>query len=47
MICDFDGLRHLGMVGALGSIMGLVMALVIVPAGLRLGLAGVEDWRGA
>lgn len=47
MICDFDGLRHLGMVGALGSIMGLVMALVIVPAGLRLRLAGVEDWRGA
>ncbi len=36
IMCDFDGLRHLGMVGALGSLMGLIVALVIVPAGLRL-----------
>lgn len=35
-LCDFDGLRDLGMVGALGSITGLLVALVIVPAGLRL-----------
>ena len=34
--CDFDGLRHLGMVGALGSITGLVVALLLVPAALRL-----------
>jgi multidrug efflux pump subunit AcrB len=43
MICDFDGLRHLGMVGALGSIIGLVMALIVVPAGLRVGLARVDE----
>jgi uncharacterized protein len=36
VLCDFDGLRHLGMVGALGSLTGLVVAVVIVPAGLRL-----------
>jgi predicted RND superfamily exporter protein len=35
-LCQFDGLRHLGMVGALGSIAGLGVALIIVPAGLRL-----------
>jgi uncharacterized protein len=34
--CDFDGLRHLGMVGAIGSLAGLLVALVVVPAGLRL-----------
>ncbi len=34
--CDFDGLRDLGWVGALGSTVGLVVALVVVPAGLRL-----------
>ena len=34
--CDFDGLRHLGMVGALGSLAGLLVALSVVPAGLRL-----------
>ena len=38
VLCDFDGLRHLGMVGALGSLVGLLVALVIVPAGLRLTL---------
>lgn len=36
VFADFDGLRDLGMAGALGSIAGLVMALVIVPVGLRL-----------
>jgi predicted RND superfamily exporter protein len=34
--CDFDGLRDLGLVGALGSAVGLVVALLVVPAGLRL-----------
>ena len=34
--CDFDGLRDLGWVGALGSTVGLGVALVVVPAGLRL-----------
>ena len=34
--CDFDGLRHLGMVGAIGSVTGLFVALLLVPAGLRL-----------
>ncbi|MEO6026530.1 MAG: MMPL family transporter [Candidatus Binatia bacterium] len=33
---NFDGLRDLGLAGALGSTAGLVMALTIVPAGLRL-----------
>ncbi len=36
LLCDFDGLRHLGMVGAVGSVAGLVVALLVVPAGLRL-----------
>lgn len=35
-MCDFDGLRDLGWVGALGSAVGLAVALVMVPAGLRL-----------
>lgn len=34
--CQFDGLRDLGNVGALGSVVGLVVALLVVPAGLRL-----------
>jgi hypothetical protein len=34
--CDFDGLRDLGRVGALGSAVGLAIALIVVPAGLRL-----------
>jgi predicted RND superfamily exporter protein len=34
--CDFDGLRDLGMVGAIGSTAGLLVALLVVPAGLRL-----------
>lgn len=40
--CDFDGLRDLGLVGALGSSVGLVVALIVVPAGLRLFGAGAE-----
>jgi predicted RND superfamily exporter protein len=34
--CRFDGLRDLGAVGAIGVLAGLVAALVVVPAGLRL-----------
>jgi uncharacterized protein len=36
VFADFDGLRDLGMAGALGSSAGLLMALTIVPVGLRL-----------
>lgn len=36
LVCRFEGLRDLGLVGALGSAFGLVAALVVVPAGLRL-----------
>jgi predicted exporter len=34
--CRFDGLRDLGMVGVLGVLAGLVAALVVVPAALRV-----------
>ncbi len=34
--CRFDGLRDLGLVGAIGSVAGLAVALIVVPAGLRL-----------
>lgn len=34
--CRFDGLRDMGKVGALGSVVGLVAAFVVIPAGLRL-----------
>lgn len=34
--CDFEGLRDLGLVGALGSVVGLAVALIVVPAGLRI-----------
>lgn len=36
MVCKFDGLFDVGAVGALGSIAGLIAALVVIPAGLRL-----------
>lgn len=36
LACRFEGLFDLGAVGALGSVLGLVSALVVVPAGLRL-----------
>ncbi len=40
-LCDFDGLRDLGLVGAIGSSVGLLVALLVVPSGLRLlGRAG-------
>jgi predicted RND superfamily exporter protein len=38
LVCRFEGLRDLGTVGALGSALGLLAALVVVPAGLRIGL---------
>jgi uncharacterized protein len=34
--CRFDGLRDLGLVGTLGVLAGLVAALVVVPAALRV-----------
>jgi predicted RND superfamily exporter protein len=34
--CRFDGLRDMGVVGALGSTVGLVSAFLVIPAGLRL-----------
>ncbi len=37
LACRFEGLVDLGAVGALGSALGLVSALLVVPAGLRLG----------
>lgn len=43
--CRFDGLRDLGMVGTLGVLAGLVAALVVVPAMLRL-LQGARGERG-
>ena len=36
LACHFDGLYDLGAVGALGSVAGLLCALFLVPAGLRL-----------
>ena len=36
LACRFDGLYDLGAVGALGSVAGLLCALLLVPAGLRL-----------
>jgi predicted RND superfamily exporter protein len=36
LVCRFEGLRDLGAVGAIGSMAGLIAALVVVPAGLRL-----------
>ena len=36
LACRFDGLFDLGAVGVLGVLLGLVAALVVVPAGLRL-----------
>ncbi len=36
LACRFEGLFDLGAVGVLGVLLGLVAALVIVPAGLRL-----------
>jgi predicted exporter len=40
LFCKFEGLFDLGAVGVLGVLLGLVAALVIVPAGLALGRRG-------
>ncbi len=34
-MCEFDGLRDLGIVGALGVLVGLVASLIVVPAAIR------------
>jgi predicted RND superfamily exporter protein len=44
LACRFEGLFDLGEVGALGVLLGLVAALFVVPAGLRL---GIEPGRGS
>ncbi|MFO0550643.1 MAG: MMPL family transporter [Polyangiaceae bacterium] len=36
VLADYEGLRDLGIVGAVGNGMSLVMAVIVVPAGLRL-----------
>ena len=36
LACRFEGLFDLGAVGAMGSALGLVAALVVIPAGLRV-----------
>jgi predicted RND superfamily exporter protein len=33
--CHFDGLRDVGAVGGIGVLVGVVAALVVVPAALR------------
>jgi uncharacterized protein len=38
LACRFDGLFDLGEVGVLGVLLGLLAALVVVPAGLRVGI---------
>jgi predicted exporter len=35
LACRFEGLFDLGAVGALGSVLGLIAALIVIPAGLR------------
>lgn len=35
-VCRFDGLRDVGLLGAVGSIAGLAAALLVVPSALRL-----------
>ncbi len=40
---EFGGLRDLGLAGALGSTTGLIMALTMVPAGLRLAIGRASD----
>jgi predicted RND superfamily exporter protein len=36
VVCRFDGLRDLGIVGTMGVLAGLVAALIVVPAALRV-----------
>jgi hypothetical protein len=40
---DYDGLRHLGVVGAVGNVANLLTALLLLPAGLRLARAWRSD----
>jgi predicted exporter len=42
LACRFEGLFDLGEVGVLGVLLGLVAALVVVPAGIRLGAPGTR-----
>jgi predicted RND superfamily exporter protein len=41
VFAQYDGLRHLGIVGAVGNVANLLTALLLVPAGLRL----TRSWR--
>ena len=36
MACKFEGLFDVGAVGAIGSLAGVIAALLVVPAGLAL-----------
>jgi hypothetical protein len=45
-ICRFDGLRDLGIVGALGVLVGLVASVVVVPAALNAGQSDGERADG-
>jgi len=45
LVCRFDGLHDLGAVGALGTLVGLAAALVVVPACLRLAGGAVSDQK--
>ncbi|MCL2723216.1 MAG: MMPL family transporter [Polyangiaceae bacterium] len=42
VVCRFGGLVDVGKIGALGSAVGLVCALVVIPAGLRLTRRGLS-----
>ena len=44
--CRFDGLRDLGVVGTLGVLAGLVAALVVVPAALRVAAVPAQEGQG-
>ena len=43
LACRFEGLFDLGAVGALGSALGLLAALIVIPAGLRLARGHVRE----
>jgi predicted RND superfamily exporter protein len=47
LVCRYGGLFDIGAVGSLGVLLGLVAALAIVPAGLRLAANGSRDGGGA
>lgn len=42
VVCRFGGLVDIGKVGALGSVVGLLCAFVVIPAGLRLRRPGLR-----